>query len=169
MHWGEPVPEVSIRIASLSDVEPICRFGAAHIADHYRPLIGSEAAEAQVDKWWNPDRIAHAVERGQMTVAVSGDQLIGVAEQGEYAGSHVIWKLYLHPHFRGSGLGPGLLRHIIDRLPADAVSLQVEHFEANTRAGEFYEREGFEYLRTEPHPVNPAMNTVWRELKLDRV
>jgi len=160
--------EISIRSARPDDVERICRFGAAHIPDHYRPLIGSEAALAQVDRWWSADRIAQAVERGQVTVAESNDQLVGVAERGELGGSQVVWKLYLHPEHRGKGLGPALLRHLIDQLPADARSLEVEHLEVNRRAGEFYEREGFRYVRTEPDPVNPAMNIVWRELKLVR-
>ena len=160
--------KISIRSARPDDVETICRFGAAHIPDHYRPLIGNEAAQAQVDRWWNANRITQAVDGGQVTVAESDDQLVGVAERGQLGPSHVVWKLYLHPDHRGKGLGPEMLRHLIDQLPADAGALQVEVFEANRRADEFYEREGFRYVRTEPHPVNPAMNIVWRELKLDR-
>jgi ribosomal protein S18 acetylase RimI-like enzyme len=91
---------------------------------------------------------------------------VGVAERGELGPSHVVWKLYVHPEHRGKGLGPALLRQLIGQLPAGAASLEVEHLEVNRRAGEFYEREGFRYVRTESDPVNPAMNIVWRELKL---
>lgn len=159
----------TIRTARPEDVERICRFGETHVPDHYRPLIGEEAALAQVDKWWSPDRIGQAVEQGQVTVAEMHKQLVGVAERGELEGRHVLWKLYLDPDHRGHGLGRQLLRHVIGQLPAEAASLEVEVFEANRRANEFYEREGFRHMRTEPHPVSPAMNIVWRELKLGSV
>lgn len=159
---------VTVRDGRPDDVGAICRFGATVIPPHYTPLLGTEDARAQVTDWWGPDRIGPAVEMGHITVAEGDDGLLGVAEWGPYQGDPVLWKLYLHPDARGSGLGPRMLKHLIEQLPEESDRLLVEVFEANLRARKFYEREGFTYLRTDVHPANPAMNQIWRELRLSR-
>lgn len=158
--------DLTVRDALCSDVDAICGFGAAHIPSHYAPLIGYDAARAQVSRWWSGERISTAVEAGQVVVAEAESTLIGVAERGEWDGVPVIWKLYVHPDHRGQGIGPKLLRALIARLPAQADRLQVEVFAANLRAQEFYAREGFAYLSTDPDPHQPALAVVWRELDL---
>lgn len=83
------------------DAEAIGDFGTAHIPSHYAPLIGHDAAHAQVARWWSPERISKAVEAGRVVVAESGGEVIRVAECGEWEGVPVIWKLYVHPDHRG--------------------------------------------------------------------
>lgn len=158
-----------VRDALLGDVAAICGFGAAHIPAHYGPLIGQAAARAQVERWWNPERVSRAVEAGQVAIAEAGDEVIGVAERGEWEGQPVVWKLYVHPDHRGNGIGPKLLQALIEQLPAGTDRLQVEHFEVNRRAGAFYEREGFVHIRTESNPAEPVMAVVWRELDLHKI
>lgn len=53
--------EPTVREAGSDDVAAICRFGATYIRQHYTPLIGTEAADAQVRWWWNPTHIGAAV------------------------------------------------------------------------------------------------------------
>lgn len=155
-----------VKAANLEDVEAICEFGATHISDHYRPLIGEKAAAAQVEKWWDRQRMSAAIGRNQVTVAESEGQLVGVAEWGVWNGTPAIWKLYVHPDRRGEGIGRRLIRGIVDRLPPGTARLQVEHFAANERAGAFYEREGFRVIRTERNESDPRSSVVWRELIL---
>jgi hypothetical protein len=50
---SEPV----VRDAEQDDVAAICRFGEAHIRPHYAPLIGAEAADEQVRRWWNETHV----------------------------------------------------------------------------------------------------------------
>jgi ribosomal protein S18 acetylase RimI-like enzyme len=79
----------------------------------------------------------------------------------------VVYKLYLHPQYRGRGLGPRVLDALIRQLPADADRLYIEHFAANERAGAFYERAGFTVERIEPSPTeDPARAVVWRVRQL---
>jgi hypothetical protein len=45
--------------------------------------------------------------------------------------------------------------------------LYIEHFVANERAGEFYERHGYTVARIEPSSSdNPALGVVWRSRRL---
>lgn len=157
-----------LRDAISGDISAICDFGAAHIPNHYAPLIGDAAAHAQVTRWWNTERISKAVHAGQVVIAEEGDQVIGVAERGEWDGVPVIWKLYVHPDHRGRGIGPRLIRAVIAQLPERADRLQVEVFTVNHRAQDFYEREGFVYVKTETDPADPALAITWRELDLTR-
>jgi GNAT superfamily N-acetyltransferase len=135
--------EPAVRNAQHNDVAPICRFGEAYIRAHYAPLIGAEAADQRVRRWWNETEILAAVDEGFAVVAETDGQLVGVGQRGRRGTDHVVYKLYVHPRYRGRGLGPRLLEALIQQLPAHTDRLYVEHFTANERAGTFYEREGF--------------------------
>lgn len=156
---AEPV----VRDAEHDDVAAICRFGEAHIRPHYAPLIGAEAADEQVRRWWNETHVGAAVAEGLVVVAEADGQILGVGQRGRSGADHVVYKLYVDPEHRGRGLGPQLLAAITRQLPADADRLCIEHFVANERAGAFYEREGFTVERIEASPTeDPALGIVWR-------
>jgi GNAT superfamily N-acetyltransferase len=159
-----------VRDAEQNDVAAICRFGEAYIRPHYAPLIGAEAADEQVRRWWNETHLGAAVAEGLVVVAEGDGQILGVGQRGRRGADHVVYKLYVHPEHRGRGLGPELLAAIITRLPAEADRLYVEHFVANERAGAFYQREGFTVERIDPGPADaPALGIVWRARHLPRV
>jgi GNAT superfamily N-acetyltransferase len=152
-----------VRDAAHDDVPAVCRFGEAVIRPHCAPLIGAELADQQVRQWWNEAEIRAAVDSGFVVVAEIDGQLVGVGQRGRRGTDHVVFKLYVHPQFRGRGLGPLLLDALIRQLPANTDRLYVEHFAANERADMFYEREGFTVERIESGPTeNPALGIVWR-------
>ncbi|GAB3534456.1 GNAT family N-acetyltransferase [Arthrobacter tecti] len=156
-----------VRNAVRDDVAAICQFGQQHIRPHYAPLIGAEAADRQVSDWWNDAHLGTAVVQGFVVVASDGAELLGVGQRGRHGEDHVVYKLYVHPQHRGSGLGIQLLSALILQLPGGAERLYIEHFVANERAGAFYEREGFTVDRIEPSPTgNPALGVVWRSRSL---
>lgn len=163
-----PRTEPIVREAEHDDAGAICRFGDAHIPPHYAPLIGAQAADEQVRRWWNETSIGAAVAQGLVVVAEADGQLVGVGQRGRRGADHVVYKLYLHPQHRGRGLGLQLLDALIRQLPANADRLYIEHFAANERAGAFYEREGYTVEQIEPSPTeNPALGVVWRVRHLD--
>ena len=156
-----------VRDAGHDDVVAICRFGQAYIPPHYAPLIGAAAADEQVRDWWNEAHIGAAVAGGLVVVAEADGQIVGVGQRGRRGADHVVYKLYIHPRYRGRGLGPQLIDALTRQLPADADRLYIEHFVANDRAGAFYEREGFTVERIEPSSTgNPALGVVWRRCYL---
>ena len=158
-----PGDGVIVRSARVEDVAAVCRFGESHVLEHYVPLIGGAAAAGQVRTWWNETHIADAVAEGLVVVAEDGGQVVGVGQRGRMGADHVVWKLYVHPGRRGRGLGPRLLQALRPALPAGVDRLWIEHFAANERAGDFYEREGFSIERVEPHPGgDQALAVVWR-------
>ena len=153
--------------AGTRDVSAICRFGETHVRPHYAPLIGAEAADAQVRDWWNDTHISAAVLGGLVVVAETDGQVVGVGQRGRNGAEHVVYKLYVHPGYRGRGIGPLLLDALTSQLPVDTDRLYIEHFAANNRAAAFYVREGFVLDRLVPSPSgNPALDVVWRYREL---
>ncbi|WP_352236393.1 GNAT family N-acetyltransferase [Lentzea sp. NBRC 102530] len=130
-----------MRDARPEDIAGICRFGEEHVERHYAPLIGDEAAAAQVTRWWNEEQITSAVHGNLVVVAAAEGRIVGVGQRGRRGDDHVIYKLYVDPALRGGGIGPRLIGALVAHVDADEVF--VEHFAENERAGAFYEREGF--------------------------
>lgn len=97
---------MNVRPASLRELEAILDFGATHIPVHYHPLLGSTAAQAQVDDWWTPERMSSAIDEGRVVVAEEHGGILGVAEWSLCEGVPTIWKLYVDPSRRGEGIGP---------------------------------------------------------------
>lgn len=159
--------EPRIRDAELDDVGDICGFGEAHIPEHYAPILGEELANAQVEHWWNEAHIGAAVDAGTVVVAEAGGEVVGVGQRGRAGTDHVIYKLYVHPTWRGHGLGPRLIDRLVQQLPPEAERIGVEHFAGNERAAAFYAREGFDVERIEPGPT-PALAVVWRARAVTR-
>jgi hypothetical protein len=90
-----------VRVGAHGDVASICAFGEAHIRAHYAPLIGADAADAQVRDWWNSTHLNVAVDAGMVVVADADGQLVGVSQRGRNGAEHVVYKLYVHPRYRG--------------------------------------------------------------------
>lgn len=155
--------DLVIRTADVGDVDRVCAFGETHIRPHYTPLIGAQAADEQVARWWNPAQILPAASQGRVIVAEAHDRVVGVAQHGRNGADVVIYKLYLDPQCRGQGLGPRMIAAIIDSLPPGVRRLCVEHFAGNVRAAAFYEREGFAVERVERNATAiSALDVVWR-------
>lgn len=112
--------------------------------------------------WWTSDRLGAAAADGRLVVAHDEDDVVGVGEWSLVDGTPVIWKLYVSSLHRGKGLGRRLLGAIEDQLSECAKRVQVEHFAVNVRAGDFYEREGFNEIRRVTS-TSPELEVVWRE------
>lgn len=157
---------VQVRRAEAGEVDAIVAFGATVVPPHYTPILGARAAQAQLS-WWQQGRISTAVAAGRVHLAVADDAIVGMCETGEMDGEQVIWKLYLAPESRGRSLGVELLRQAVAALPGEPGHVLVEHVAGNTRAGAFYEREGFAVVDTEPASSgDPNAAIVWRRAEL---
>jgi GNAT superfamily N-acetyltransferase len=163
-----PASPVALRPATADDAARVCAFGARIIPAHYTPLIGPDAAARQVRDWWSAEHLERVAGAGRLLVAETPTHgVVGVAQWGDGADGPALYKLYLDPTHRGGGLGRRLLAAVTAALPADTRHLDVEHFAANTRAGEFYAREGFGVIRVAPDPDgDPRRAVVWRRRML---
>ncbi|GAA5163982.1 N-acetyltransferase [Ornithinimicrobium tianjinense] len=159
---------MAIRLARADDLAAIERFAVDVVPAHYAPILGEDAALAQL-QWWTPARMQPAVEAHRVHVAVEGQAIVGVAETGVLGEDHVVWKLYLAPELRGRAIGADLLQHAVAPLRKVTDHVLVEHFAGNTKAARFYEREGWAVVRTEAsRSGDPAAAIVWRRFTFAR-
>lgn len=155
----EPV----VRPAEMADLAAIEAFGAAVIPVHYTPLIGAAAADGQLRTWWSAAALGAAIRAGLVVIAVRDGDVVGVGERGRFGDDHVIYKLYVRAGQRGHGLGPRLIDALLRQLSADTERVLIEHFAANVRAAEFYQRQGLTVLRVDTAPgEDRGLDTVWR-------
>jgi GNAT superfamily N-acetyltransferase len=87
-----------------------------------------------------------------------------------------IYKLYVHPEWRGRGVGPLLLDAVIATMPTHATHVEIEHFAANERAARFCDRQGYRVYDRQGYRVDhvsadpsgdPALAIVWRTKALE--
>lgn len=162
-----PGRAVTIRRAVDADTPRVTGFGRAHVARHYAPILGAEAAAGMVTQWWGGDAMGAAGSAGCVVIAELDGEVVGVAEHGLVDGEPVVWKLYVHPDHRGSGLGPRLLAAVLEQVPAGHERVLLEHVAGNVRAAAFYEREGFTVDRVDRSTSgDPAHDVVWRSRPL---
>ncbi|MBM3798562.1 MAG: GNAT family N-acetyltransferase [Actinobacteria bacterium] len=102
---------------------------------------------------------------GRVTIATDDDEVIGLAHLGDLDGVPVLWKLYVHPARRSTGVGAALVEHLVVALPAGTEQLLVEHIAANVDAARFLRRHGFARTHAEPHDDH-RLATVWRRRRL---
>ncbi|WP_336921606.1 GNAT family N-acetyltransferase [Aquipuribacter sp. SD81] len=159
----------AVRVATPADVPAVLDLGRRTVVAHYTPVLGAEAAAAQLRTWWTEERLRSAAGSGGLLVVDSvprptaEGRVSAMAETGRVDGDVVVWKLYVEPGSRGHGLGSALLRAVAGRVPAGTPRLLLEHFAGNTRAAAFYEREGFRVVRVDADPDGrPEADVVWR-------
>ena len=120
------------------------------------------SAAAQVTHWWSHSYIREAVNARSITIAELDHVLVGVAQIDRSATDPVLYKLYVHPDCRGHGIGPRLIAAVVEELPVESDHLWVEQLAANTRAAQFYRREGFAVDHIEPNPTGDQRQAqVW--------
>ncbi len=83
------------------------------------------------------DFLAEMIDQGWVTVATKGHYgpILGFIARDKWT----IHSLYVHPEWQSKGIGKALL----DLAKSESPALKLWTFEANTRAQEFYLREGF--------------------------
>jgi hypothetical protein len=86
---------VAIFLIPESDIEGICKFGQDFVRDHYAPLIGSSATDAQVRVWWNETHIGAAIR--DECVVIAEDAARSSALASEAHGTVRMWLEAVRP------------------------------------------------------------------------
>jgi ribosomal protein S18 acetylase RimI-like enzyme len=139
---------MTVRTATEDDVEGVARVAERSWTDDYPDILTRDTAEAAVNEWYAPERIAEELEadRTVLLVADRGGEVVGFAHATwEESGTDgYILRLYVHPDHRGEGLG----RALLERARADLSDHGIERVNAmvlaaNDPGNAFYERFGF--------------------------
>ena len=99
----------------------------------FAPMVHSVE---EVEQWVRTD----LVSVGAVTVALMGDEFVGVLARSTESETTWVDQLYIHPLHVGQGIGSALLSLAVAAAPA---SVRLYTFQQNNRARNFYERHGF--------------------------
>lgn len=141
---------ISVRKATLDDVEGICRVCAAGWRATYAGLVPHDYIEEVIAEFYTPDRVRSDIETAGPTdtgwlVAVEDGQVVGAGGGGITSpGVGEIFILYVDPERRGQGIGTLLLDEILKRLKEfGAREVWVSVMKGNDKGIPFYEARGF--------------------------
>lgn len=136
----EAIPDDAGAIRRVADAS----WHAAH--DH---VIGTEAVERLLDRWYGLDDLRESTTRPEapMFVAVADGEVIGFAQGGpteEGPAEAVVGRIYVHPDRWGDGYGSRLLDRLFDALrEAGHESVWLAVLADNEVGRSFYESRGF--------------------------
>jgi ribosomal protein S18 acetylase RimI-like enzyme len=157
------------RLATPADVPALRALGVAAWRETYDGVLPPAVVEAGIAEWWNEYSLGAACRDGRMLVATRGGVAVGLLECDRLAdGRAVVWKLYVAPGARRTGVGRALLERYVAKLGGSADAVWLEHYEADAGAAAFYERLGFTARSVEPSEHDPSVRIVWRALELPR-
>lgn len=157
-----PVMSITIRRAIAGDLDAVRFIGVSTWPPTYGPLKGARYVLDALDTYWNAEALRTALEAGDIDVAETAQGIVGMAEVEELGNDLVMWKLYVLPSQQRSGIGHELTSAAKDRARAKGCGLLTEYVPENSKAGSFYEREGF-VPTSAPWPGTVAAWVRWQD------
>lgn len=144
--------KVEVRRATPADLPEIRELGRVTLAASYAPLSGQAYADHVFATWCSPEALATSMRRSANLVAMSGDEIVGLATIGMQDGVATLWKLFVLPAYQGSGVGT-LLINEAEKHAGGALSLRLSYFDGHEPAARFYRSRGFIEVSREVDPA----------------
>lgn len=136
--------EVTVRPATLEDVDAFVEVGRRTWPQTYAPVAGDDYVTLGLAKWWTPEAVRPVVEAGRALVAELDRQIVGVSAVGPLHGDLVLFRLYVVPEHQGRGIGQLLIDEVFERARETGHRiLRLSYLDGNESACAFYGRNGF--------------------------
>jgi len=140
---------IEIREAESSDVAGIREVASQSLHASYDDVLGAEAIEQAVEKWYDDDALTAELDEEGMCylLAVAGDEVVGFSQSlvlPEDGTGTILW-LHVDPGNRDTGVGTTLLKQTQAVLSDRGVEqISAEVLADNEQGCAFYEANGFE-------------------------
>ncbi|XWX04256.1 GNAT family N-acetyltransferase [Aggregatilineales bacterium SYSU G02658] len=139
--------DVQYRSAALKDVQAIREVGIATWWATYSGLLAPQAIAAVLRRGWRDEVIRGQINHDAYHVLVAEveEEVTGVlfARLPQVQAPAMIERLYVRPDAQGHGLGYGLWRTLVERLPQAVQAVELDVLASNAKAIAFYQRIGF--------------------------
>lgn len=146
--------------ATVQDVPAIQRVADWSFHAAYDDLLHDALIEAMLAEWYAPERLRDQITDPQSVflVARRGGRVRGFVnvDPHDTPGTYFLSRLYVEPSLWGNGIGAALLDEATERFDPGRDRLELTVLDGNERAIAFYERRGFEYVRTETTTLGPV-------------
>lgn len=148
--------EVDLRSATSADLPGLRALGEAVVPPTYGP-IDAAYGRYLLDTWWTEASMATSLDAIPHVVADLDGEIVGVANLGPFGQRSVMFRLYVHPHHQGEGIGSALLAAVLELNGSE--TLWLERIDGNDRAAAFYAHHGFVEVGPQPNP--PYRDQIW--------
>lgn len=140
-----------LREATPDDIPAIQEVGRRVWHATYRELLKQETITAAIEAWYDDEALRDSLTRESAVTFVvdTGEDIRGYGTTTWEDHTAELKSLYVHPDHQGQGLGTALLAKLIETMPFRIHKLTLRVLTGNTGAKRFYERHGFECIRTE--------------------
>ncbi len=145
---------MNIREATTDDINGIRQVAETSWDGDYPDILSRETIHEGVDEWYSPEQLRDSLAWAHtfILVAEQDDAVIGfvhaVSDRESTTGD--ILRLYVHPDYRGDGIGRQLFEAVRDKLTNNGVKqLHAMVLAENEVGNEFYRSFGFELDDTE--------------------
>lgn len=158
---------VSVRVATLADLDAVIHIGTTTWWATYPPIAGDDYVARGIARWWTPESTRPGVSAGRVRLAEDAGRPVGMAAYSVSGPVIDLWKLYVLPDAQGSGAGSALLASVVEAAGSEQTTIRLAHKDGNAKARAFYERKGFVETGRSPDEIGGPDN-VWMELHLRR-
>ena len=141
---------MGFREATLDDIVSIQRVARASWHKAHGPILGENAVEKLLDRWYSRDRLKESI-RGEdviMFVAIDDNQVVGFTQGGpteDGPADAAVGAIYVLPEYWGKRLGTELLERLFDIFRTDDYdSVWLTVMADNDVARSFYDKHGFD-------------------------
>jgi ribosomal protein S18 acetylase RimI-like enzyme len=142
------VVHVSFRGATADDVAAVREVARDCWERDYPGVVSREAIREGVAEWYDADRLRRSLTDDDEFVVLAEDDagdVCAFAHAAVDGDIGTVLRLYVHPEYRGEGVGSDLLAETVDRLrEASATRLRAMVLAGNGPGNEFYRAAGFE-------------------------
>jgi GNAT superfamily N-acetyltransferase len=151
--------DVTVRVASVGDVDGIGRVARAAYRTAYSPVLGTERVEALLEDWYGQQEVTESVtdSDSRTFVAVDEDGVVGFSSAViEDDGTGTLGTLYVHPDRWGEGVGSRLLARAGDYLRERGCDRMAIHAFAENEVGVGFYADRAERVDREVHEIRGA-------------
>jgi ribosomal protein S18 acetylase RimI-like enzyme len=141
---------MDFREATLDDIDSIQRVARASWHKAHGPILGENAVEKLLNRWYSRDRLKEPIRREDATmfVAIDDNDVVGFTQGGpteDGPADAAVSAIYVLPKRWGEGLGTELLDQLFDIFRTDdCESVWLTVMADNDVGRSFYDRHSFD-------------------------
>ena len=141
---------MDFREATLDDIDSIQRVARASWHKAHGPILGENAVEKLLDRWYSRDRLEESIGREDaiMFVAIDDSEVVGFTQGGpteDGPADAAVDAIYALPDYWGEGVGTELLNRLFDIFRTDDYeSVWLTVMADNDVGRSFYDKHDFD-------------------------
>ncbi len=146
---------ITIRYADQPDINALSSLARLCFSDTFGHLYSKKNLSEHLQTTCSSEFFAKSLSEDKILLAEDGNQLVGYIKFGEVNlplqtipdSAKEIQRLYIHPQFKGNGIGRNLMQHALNHSTLKTSKhLYLSVYEGNIKAQNFYKKYEFSII-----------------------